>query len=164
MKATIPAALALAIGLSSAPSQAGQMFKQTLRAEEAGVSSTVQFNGDWHVDVDASWSKAGPTGSQAAFGGASRVLTLNLTYDTSERKQSVLDQWVLPLGKIATVVPGLSRPPMVTFAHGAFRFSGVASRFSYKITRMAEDGTPLRAEVTVVIREASSAQVAVAAH
>jgi len=78
----------------------------------------------------------------------------NLWFDTYENatKKSVLDL-IAPIIKATEVVGSLERPPVYIFAWGEDYLKCVVTSISYDLTMFLEDGTPVRAKVSIDLQE-----------
>jgi hypothetical protein len=90
-------------------------------------------------------------------------LSVTLQFDTYEERVSVRDKWVRQIEKLTMMTKQLtskasaqdkkdSRPPAILFVWGAFVFRGVVESLSQKYTMFLSDGTPVRAECALKIR------------
>jgi nucleoid-associated protein YgaU len=97
-------------------------------------------------------------------GGGSRILTLNLFFDSTESGTPLQDvrkqtNGILGLSRIEPIDP-VPKPPVCKISWGAdppsnsdFPFSGVVSNLTQEFTLFNSDGLPLRANLTVVFTE-----------
>jgi hypothetical protein len=90
-------------------------------------------------------------------------LTVTLQFDTYEERVSVRDKWVRQIEKLTMMRKQLkadssakdkkdNRPPTILFVWGRFVFKGVVETLSQKYTMFLSDGTPVRAECALKIR------------
>ncbi len=94
-------------------------------------------------------------------GGKSTDLTLNLFFDTHMAGEDVREKYTNAIWNLALVDPstkdattGKGAPPEVEFRWGqAWSFKAVVITVTQKFTLFMEDGTPTRADVTVVLRQ-----------
>jgi hypothetical protein len=99
------------------------------------------------------------------------TLSVTLQFDTYEERVSVRDKYVRKIEALTLVghqtVHGFfggdseeagTTPPMVLFTWGNFKFKGVVDSLSQKYTMFLQDGTPVRAEVSLKIRNALDKQ------
>ena len=94
-------------------------------------------------------------------GGDPTELTVELFFDTYEKGEDVRDytQKVINLTKVSEFKDGF-RPPRCMFSWGkVFNFPSVITSLSYKYTLFREDGTPVRATMSLTFREAADAGV-----
>lgn len=82
-------------------------------------------------------------------------LSLELLFDTFETRLSVYQEHIEKLEKLVKVDEAKKRPPMVLFLWGTHfpKFMGVVSTLGVKYTMFLPDGTPVRATVTMKIKE-----------
>ncbi len=114
-------------------------------------------------DAEKAWSDA----PQPEFK-APKPMTLSVTlqFDTYEERVSVRDKWVRQIERLAMMRKKFDddgkkaskadkqkfRPPVILFIWGRFTFKGVIETLSQKYTMFLSDGTPVRAEVALKIR------------
>jgi hypothetical protein len=91
------------------------------------------------------------------------TLTVTLQFDTYEERISVRDKWMRKLERL-TYMQGqfekgasakqkqAQRPPVILFVWGSFTFKGVIESLGQKYTMFLSDGTPVRADATLKIR------------
>jgi hypothetical protein len=93
------------------------------------------------------------------------TLSVTLQFDTYEERVSVRDKWVRQLERLAMMTGKVKkekkptpqekkalRPPVILFVWGRFTFKGVVESLSQKYTMFLSDGTPVRAECALKIR------------
>jgi hypothetical protein len=91
------------------------------------------------------------------------TLSVTLQFDTYEERVSVRDKWVRQVEKLTMMSKPLgpnasaqdkkdARPPTILFVWGRFVFKGVIETLSQKYTMFLSDGTPVRAECALKIR------------
>lgn len=94
------------------------------------------------------------------------TLSVTLQFDTYEERSNVRDKWVRKLEKLTMMTGDLPkdgtkasksdkqkfRPPTILFVWGRFVFKGVIESLSQKYTMFLSDGTPVRAECALKIR------------
>lgn len=91
------------------------------------------------------------------------TLSVTLQFDSYEERVSVRDKWVRQLEGMTMMKAPLTskssdtdkknnRPPTILFVWGAFVFQGVIESLSQKYTMFLSDGTPVRAECALKIR------------
>jgi len=88
--------------------------------------------------------------------GQGETLQLELFFDTYESASSVRDH-TKKLHDLALIDTSLHRPPMVLVTWGTLSFKGVVESLNQRYTMFMEDGTPVRATVTLTLRRAESA-------
>ncbi len=93
------------------------------------------------------------------------TLSVTLQFDTYEERVSVRDKWVRQIERLAMMTGKVKkekkptpqekkalRPPVILFIWGRFTFKGVIESLSQKYTMFLSDGTPVRAECALKIR------------
>jgi hypothetical protein len=95
------------------------------------------------------------------------TLSVTLQFDTYEDRTNVRDRWVRQIEKLTLMTGDLPkdgkdaksksdkqkfRPPTILFIWGRFVFKGVVESLSQKYTMFLSDGTPVRAECALKIR------------
>jgi hypothetical protein len=93
------------------------------------------------------------------------TLSVVLQFDTYEERVSVRDKWVRKIEKLTMMSGKVKneqkptkaekqklRPPVILFIWGRFSFKGVVESLSQKYTMFLSDGTPVRAECALKIR------------
>jgi hypothetical protein len=90
--------------------------------------------------------------------GESDILQLELFLDRIDQNQDV-EENLEQLRRFVTIDSGLHAPPVVEFAWGKFRFTGVITSLRQKMTLFSEDGRTLRARLTLSFRSYKSAEV-----
>lgn len=88
--------------------------------------------------------------------GQGENLDLELFFDTFEKGGSVTDL-TKPFHRLALIDSALHRPPRVLVSWGALKFQGVVESVNQRFTMFASDGTPVRATLTMKLREAREA-------
>lgn len=147
--------------------------KDNKKAEPtAGID--VCFNPkEYSLDKSVSWKseKAFSDAPQPEFTEPSPMtLSVTLQFDTYEERVSVRDKYVRALEKLAMMRIQFSKqpkkgdkkkagPPVILFVWGRFTFKGVVESLSQKYTMFLSDGTPVRAEVALKIRNVLDAQI-----
>lgn len=85
-------------------------------------------------------------------------LSVTLHFDTYEKKESVKKAYTDDLSKLARIISQKKkRPPLCMFSWGEIQFQGVVESLSVKFTMFLSTGTPVRAECTLKMKEASQA-------
>jgi hypothetical protein len=94
------------------------------------------------------------------------TLSVTLQFDTYEERTNVRDKWVRRIEQLTMMTGELPkdgtkssktdkqkfRPPTILFIWGRFTFKGVVASLSQKYTMFLSDGTPVRAECALKIR------------
>jgi hypothetical protein len=101
------------------------------------------------------------------------TLSVTLQFDSYEERANVRDKWVRKIEKLTMMTGDLPkdgakaskadkqkfRPPTILFIWGRFTFKGVVESLSQKYTMFLSDGTPVRAECALKIRNVLEKQV-----
>ena len=144
--------------------------------DEAGISVDAQYNPkELQIDKSVPWqkhNKANANGLQLEFTGAEgRTMSVDLLFDGYEEKASIQGS-VAVLEKLATVrEPNSSeddkrRPHHWVVVWGTVmgggdnKFKCVIEQISTKYTMFSQDGVPLRATVTLKLKEAERVSMA----
>jgi hypothetical protein len=142
-------------------------------AKSADVASYIEvcFNPkEYALEKSVEWDaeKAFSDAPQPEFK-APKPMTLSVTlqFDTYEERTNVRDKWVRKIEKLTMMTGDLPkdgtqaksksdkqkfRPPTILFIWGRFIFKGVVESLSQKYTMFLSDGTPVRAECALKIR------------
>jgi nucleoid-associated protein YgaU len=137
------------------------------KVDEAGID--VCFNPkEYSLEKSVSWDteKHFSDAPQPEFTKPSPMtLSLTLQFDTYEDRVSVREKYVKHLEKLAMMRGTVKKetsptptekkkftPPVVLFVWGRFNFKGVLESISQKYTMFLADGTPVRAEVALKLR------------
>jgi nucleoid-associated protein YgaU len=98
---------------------------------------------------------------------AAMTLSVTLQFDTYEERVSVRDKYIRRLEKL-TLMKSKAKddkdvknhaPPQCKFVWGKLHFRGVIDSLSQKYTMFLTDGTPVRAEVALKMRNVEDAEV-----
>ena len=144
--------------------------------DEAGISVDAQYNPkELQIDKSVPWqkhNKANANGLQLEFTGAEgRTMSIDLLFDGYEENASIQDS-VAVLETLATVrEPNSSEDDMRRPHHcvvvwgtvmggGDNKFKCVIEQISTKYTMFSQDGIPLRATVTLKLKEAERVSMA----
>ena len=144
--------------------------------DEAGISVDAQYNPkELQIDKSVPWqkhNKANANGLQLEFTGAEgRTMSIDLLFDGYEEKASIQDS-VAVLETLATVREPNSteddkrRPHHCVVVWGTVmgggdnKFKCVIEQISTKYTMFSQDGVPLRATVTLKLKEAERVSMA----
>lgn len=147
------------------------------KAADAESAIDVCFNPkEYSLEKSVEWDaeKAFSDAPQPEFK-APKPMTLSVTlqFDTYEERVNVRDKWVRRIEKLAFMKQQLPkdgsqaskadkqkyRPPVILFVWGRFTFKGVVESLSQKYTMFLSDGTPVRAECALKIRNVFDANV-----
>lgn len=139
--------------------------KAIIKSTETGAKCTAMFNpSELQYDKTVSWSaKSGHSENpkQEFKEPQSAELSCTLYFDSFEQGTDVNGKGPADLKKMATMDPGLGRPPVCVFSWASFVFKGVVESVSIKYTMFSDKGVPVRCEVALKMKEAEGAEVAV---
>jgi hypothetical protein len=85
--------------------------------------------------------------------GASEKLTFEAIVDTSDDMSDVNEAYVKPIRKLMNVHGAIHAPPVVKFVWNEFAFTGVLESLSVTFTLFSEKGTPVRAKLSIGLKE-----------
>jgi hypothetical protein len=135
------------------------------KATEIPPRFPVQFNPTTLKLQISSNTASGPSGSQVrqATGSNTSTLTLELVFDTSDEgatgqprsvreKTQQVERFVFPKSQGEKN----QKPPKMRFQWGSFVIDGVVDSVNVDLDHFASDGTPLRAKVSLAIKEQNS--------
>lgn len=147
------------------------------KAQDAESAIDVCFNPkEYSLEKSVEWDaeKAFSDAPQPEFK-APKPMTLSVTlqFDTYEERVNVRDKWVRSIEKLTVMKQPLKndgkgasakdkqkyRPPTILFVWGRFTFKGVIESLSQKYTMFLSDGTPVRAECALKIRNVLDREV-----
>lgn len=128
---------------------------------------------EYSLDKSVNWDseKAFTDAPQPEFKEPSAMtLSVTLQFDTYEERVSVRDKYVRAIEKLAMMRTAYSKqpskqdkkkssPPVILFVWGRFTFKGVVESLSQKYTMFLSDGTPVRAEVALKIRNVLESRI-----
>lgn len=95
-------------------------------------------------------------------------LAVTLQFDTYEERVSVREKYVKRLERLVMMKKSggsgqpdkkANKPPIAMFVWGRFAFKGVAESLSQKYTMFLADGTPVRAECALKMRNVSDSTI-----
>lgn len=144
--------------------------KTTLSEDTDYAPIDVCFNPkEYSVEKGTDWeqSKAFDEAPMPEFK-APKPMTMSVTlqFDTYEERVSVREKYVKRIERLVlmnktTGKPDKknNKPPILMFVWGKFAFKGVAESVSQKYTMFLTDGTPVRAECALKIRNVSSSSI-----
>ncbi len=126
---------------------------------------------EYSLEKSVSWDseKALDDAPQPEFTKPSAMtLSVTLQFDTYEERVSVREKYMRRLEKLAMMRGQLKKgakaadkakasPPVVLFVWGRFTFKGVVESLSQKYTMFLSDGTPVRGEVGLKLRNVLNA-------
>lgn len=131
---------------------------------DAGGTFHVQFNPkELKLEDTASWKSSDEQGKPKPLltyeKGEAAVLSMDLVFDTTDTGGSVQGRIDALRAFLAATVTdsqagGTSkRPPHINFYWKDFSFEGVAEKISASVLMFKPDGTPMRAKVSVTLKE-----------
>lgn len=140
-----------------------KLTKCMIKNLDSGEEITAYFNPkEVGIDKNVPWNKHKDSKANAPlleFTDADpSELSLELLFDTFESRRSVFEDYIDKLQNLVRVDEKMKRPPMVLFLWGTVfpKFMGVVSTLGVKYTMFLPDGTPVRATVTMKIKEGRS--------
>ena len=80
-------------------------------------------------------------------------LTMDLFFDTFTDKQGDVTKKTQLFAKLLDIDAKIHAPPLVKFVWGRFQFKAIIERLSQKFTMFLDDGTPVRATLSVTFKE-----------
>jgi hypothetical protein len=93
--------------------------------------------------------------------GASEKLTADLLLDTSDTLEDVREKYVDKLRDLMRLKTELHAPPILRFTWDAEVFKGVLETMNVTYTLFTQDGVPLRAKVSIAMKEYRPVEVQV---
>ena len=91
--------------------------------------------------------------------GGARTLTMELLADTSDTLKSVREMYVSKVEKLMDKNYKLHAPPIVEFVWADQSFRGVLTSLEVLYVLFHSDGTPLRAQLTVAMKEYRTVEI-----
>jgi len=128
-------------------------------AHEVGDPVDVQFNpATLRLRMNNSIGDGRSRGLQRRqyMGQSSTVVSMELIFDTSDDGSSVRKQTEIVEKFVLPKTAGREAPPKLRFQWGVFVFEGVVEEVSIDLEYFAPNGTPLRAKVSLSIKEQDS--------
>ncbi len=124
---------------------------------------------EYSVEKGADWeqSKAFDEAPMPEFK-APKPMTMSVTlqFDTYEERVSVREKYVKRIERLVLMNKTAgkpdkkkNKPPVIMFVWGKFKFKGVAESVSQKYTMFLADGTPVRAECALKLRNVASSDL-----
>ena len=139
----------------------GQVVKAMLTSTEGAAPINFQFNPtelDFKRSVNLTRAKGARTSAglpkvSFAYPQPVNLSLSNIIFDTYETGTSVLTL-IDPILKATDFLPALNRPPVYIFAWGSNQYiKCFITQVSYKLTMFLEDGTPVRAVISMSLEE-----------
>ncbi|HTE53309.1 MAG TPA: phage tail protein [Kofleriaceae bacterium] len=140
-------------------------LKCMIKNLDTGVELKAYFNPkELSIDKKVPWNKHKSTKANnpvLEFTDADpKDLSIELLFDGYEGQVNVYDEYIAPLEEFTKIIEAKKRPPMVIFLWGKFpSFMGVIESLSTKYTMFLTNGTPVRATVTVKMKQADKLTV-----
>ena len=144
----------------------------TLTNLDTGEQIEVLFNpNEYTLNKDNNFAQAVVPGLSTPLlqfvNGNVRTLEMELVFDSLEQHRhssrtinaarSDVRKLTQKVVDLMAITPATHAPPVVLFAWGGLTFTGVLSKVTQKYTMFLEDGTPIRARLTVTLQEWKSA-------
>ena len=138
------------------------LTKAVLKNKDKGNEIRVMFNpNSLQFDKTVPWNEqvnAGYDAPEVQFtSGKPETLGMELFFDTFEHNISVKPM-VDEVRRLSHIDGELHRPPMVYFIWNEFKFLGVITSVNTKYTLFLDTGAPVRATVTLKLRESLPAK------
>jgi hypothetical protein len=86
------------------------------------------------------------------------VLSVELFFDTYEKKKDVRVEHTKKLMALALIDPDKHRPPLVMFQWGGFKFKGVVESLTIRHTMFLPNGNPCRAVANLSLKQFETAK------
>lgn len=124
---------------------------------ETGDRISVMFNpGEYTLSMSNSFAEIGIPGLQSPplqfISGGLTNLKLDLFFDTWEKKIDVRD-YTRKIAGLLEKDTSTHAPPVLLFTWGSFNFKCVLDSVSQKFTMFLDNGTPVRATLSVTFKE-----------
>lgn len=131
--------------------------KASITNLQSGERIAVMFNPEeYALEISNNFSEIGIPGLGAPplqyVRGSATTLKMELFFDTLEARRDVRGE----AGRITGLLeqdPATKAPPVLLFAWGGFNFQCVLESVSQRVTLFIEDGTPVRATLSVSFKE-----------
>src|SRR5215213_3711433 len=133
-----------------------KLEKATITPEDEAEIPVLFNPTQYSLDQGNSIAEVGVPGLSAPIlqyvRGNGRTMTMDLFFDTYEQQSNVTVHTRL-IYKLLEVRGPLHRPPVCTFTWGSFNFKCVVERVGGRFTLSLADGTPVRATLSVTLKE-----------
>ncbi|OEF97115.1 CIS tube protein [Desulfuribacillus alkaliarsenatis] len=131
----------------------------------SGQELTVQFNPNklsitdgvnYSETVTMGWKSPRKIPSSQYRNHNARELKVELLFDTytsmyiESLKKDVKKEYI---DKFIKLIEGTDKPPVITFSWGSIQFKGLITAMSYTYTMFTKDGKPVRATMSLSIKE-----------
>jgi hypothetical protein len=140
----------------------GTLAKAKLIAQDGGEDIDFMFN-PTELDFSRIMNLNASSGARTAqglpkvsFGSPEpyRLSLSNITFDTYETAQNVLEQYINRIRNSVEFITGKERPPIYILTWGKQKYLRCfVQNLSYKLTMFLSDGTPVRAVVNLTLQE-----------
>jgi phage protein U len=127
---------------------AGTRIQALFNPKEYTIAKSVPWNPHASAGLDAP--------EMQFTTGQGETLNLELFFDTYEEGTNVRTH-TEQLHQLALIDSEIHRPPLLLVSWGALMFRGVVESISHRFTMFLESGLPVRATVTLSLRQAASA-------
>ncbi|MFZ4734733.1 MAG: CIS tube protein [Bradymonadia bacterium] len=127
---------------------AGTRIQALFNPKEYTIAKSVPWNPHASAGLDAP--------EMQFTTGQGETLNLELFFDTYEEGTNVR-MHTEQLHQLALIDSEIHRPPLLLVSWGALMFRGVVESISHRFTMFLESGLPVRATVTISLRQAASA-------
>ena len=147
------------------PPLTGGLAKALVIDTSVGTVHAVMYNPqELKVEQGNNFAEVGIPGLNAPplqyVRGRSRVLTMELFFDTYETGEDVR-QYTAPIVRLLDRQPQTQAPPVLLFSFGRLQFRCVLVDAAQRYTMFARDGTPVRSTMSVRLQEYVDVQVQV---
>jgi hypothetical protein len=147
------------------PPVTGGLAKALIIDTSAGAVHQVMYNPqELRLEQGNNFAEVGIPGLNAPplqyVRGKSRVLTMELFFDTYETHEDVR-QYTAPIVRLLDRQPQTQAPPVLLFSLGRMQFRCVLVDAAQRYTMFARDGTPVRSTMSVRLQEYVDVQVQV---
>ncbi len=145
----------------------GQLVKASIRNLDTDDKIEFEFNPtEYTISKTNNWATASTVGENVGeleFSGGNPIeLTMALVFDTSLTGEDVQGKYTSKLWKLtmvnqsnANATTGRARPPRCEFRWGGnWSFQAVATTINEKLTLFLPDGTPIRSEMNLTLKQA----------
>jgi hypothetical protein len=135
----------------------GGLAKALLMDTAAGTAHAVMYNPqELRIEQGNNFAEVGIPGLDAPplqyVRGRSRVLTMDLFFDTYESGEDVRE-YTTPIVRLLDRRPQTQAPPVLLFSFGRMQFRCVLVDAAQRYTMFARDGTPVRSTMSVRLQE-----------
>jgi nucleoid-associated protein YgaU len=153
------------VGAGRRPVATGGLAKAFLVDTATGAVHRVMYNPqELRIDQGNTFAEVGIPGLNAPplqyVRGKSRVLTMELFFDTYETQEDVR-RYTTPIVRLLDRQQQTLAPPVLLFSFGRMQFRCVLVDAAQRYTMFARDGTPVRSTMSVRLQEYVDVQVQV---